>query len=65
MKTPKKRPGRRNAIAATLSQGCFRKRVEAKKTGRGSYRRQPKHRLAGGGLPFGRISVPREITTAA
>lgn len=51
MKDARKRPVRRNAIAAQLAQACFRKRVEAKRTGRGSYRRQPKHRDAGGERP--------------
>jgi stalled ribosome alternative rescue factor ArfA len=36
-------PAKRNAIASTLSQACFRKRIVKAKIGPGSYARRPKH----------------------
>lgn len=36
-------PAKRNAIASTLSQACFRKRIVKAKVGPGSYARRPKH----------------------
>lgn len=35
----------RNPMAATLANACFRKQTVKPSKGRGSFRRQPKHRV--------------------
>lgn len=37
----------RNPMAAILSNGCFRKQTVRAAKGKGSFRRQPKHRNSG------------------